>query len=153
MMKYKITLLAISMLIMSNVEARYKKFLSGRYALSEIVNMFDKKTKKPKKLTIIETLDIDVKKNGDFIIIPLDDKSKYFGPAKGFMTDDSVEFGFTLIRDKTLFSVNYIGKVTDDGYIKGQLLVIYPNSKSLITGDWAMKMITEPKKCKARSYH
>lgn len=152
-MRYKFTTLAIIFLIMCNAEARFKKLVSGQYALSEIVNMVDKKTKKPKKLTIIETLHIDVKKNGGLVITPLDKESKYFSPARGFITDDSVQFGFTLIRDKVLFSVNYDGKITDDGYIKGGLIVIYPGSKSLITGEWAMKMITIPEEEAISSYH
>ena len=128
----------------SDLTAGIRRLEPGKYALSEIINTIDPKTKKPQKLTIIETLEVVIDLNGDLEIIPLDSKTDYFGRAVGYIdSGGGIVFGFTLLKNKKLFSVNYSGKLTDDGYIKGKLIGIYPKAENAVKGDWAMKMITD----------
>ena len=142
-------LCTILMVLLVNTEsnAQYKSLVSGQYALSETINTFNEKTKQPESLTVIEQLVIEVTRTGELSITPTDLKSKYFTKAKGYITiDGDVQFGFTLIRGKSIFSINYNGVITDDGYVKGTLICIYPTSETALKGEWAMKFINMPKK-------
>lgn len=128
-------------------ESPFTTLTSGDYVLSQSIDTVNKDTGKPEKLVIIETLRVDRKRSKELLITPMDNKSKYFAKAKGFITDSGhVQFGFTLVRNKVIFSVNYDGELTDDGYIKGSVIGIYPGAEAAVKGEWAMKLIAKPKK-------
>jgi hypothetical protein len=123
---------------------------SGKYALCEIITTLNPQNNKTEKLTIIETIEIKMLENGNFIATPLDKTTKYFTNAVGYADrTGKVIFGFTLLKNKKLYSVNYSGNVTIDRYIRGKLIAIFPGAEAAIKGDWAMKEVDDkedPKK-------
>ena len=127
----------------THAQAAKKDFLkTGKYVISESINTVNPRTRLPELITIIEELDIVVDKR-KFTITPKDKKSTYFKQANGFINNDGeMQFGFTVVGEDTIFSVNYTGVPTAKGYIQGKLIAIYAESKSLITGDWTMKKVT-----------
>jgi len=142
-----ICICSITLITSSEASPPFTTLVSGEYVLSESMNTINKKTNKPETLVIIETLKVDVSRTKQITLTPIDDKSKYFAKAKGFITDNGrIQFGFTLVKEKIIFSVNYDGELTNDGYIKGKVIGIYPGAETPVKGEWAMKLIPKSKK-------
>lgn len=143
-MKY--IFLSLCVMCCNNALAQFHGLTSGQYVLSENINTINAKTKQPEVLTVIETLDIMVKKTREIMITPIDSKSKYFTDARGYAdTSGNIQFGFTYAKGPTIFSINYDGKLNEEGYFKGSLICIYPKSEAAIKGEWAMKKINKQK--------